>query len=170
MKIVPTMTVALALGLAATVAFADEVRVTVAFPQPERYTDLRASCVSRDADTRALLGELEAYVKATTATRLAPGQRIEITVTNIDMAGELETWRGPGRCDTRIVNDVYPPRIDLTFRLLGADGTGAREGRRELRDVNFLSHAAPATADHLRHEKALLRDWLERELRGRSSS
>ena len=98
------------------------------------------------------------------------GQRLEITVTNIDMAGEIESWRGPGRCDLRTVKDVYPPRIDLQFRLLGADGAEARAGARQLRDSNYLTHAAPVTADHLRYEKALLLDWLQRELRAPAGS
>jgi hypothetical protein len=68
------------------------------------------------------------------------------------------------------VKDVYPPRIDLRFRLIGADSAPVREGTRHLRDSNYLVNAAPVTADHLRHEKALLLDWLRSELRdpGRS--
>jgi hypothetical protein len=98
------------------------------------------------------------------------GQRLEITVTNIDMAGDIETWRGPGRCDQRIMKDVYPPRIDIQFRVLGADGAELRAGARRLRDSNYLTHAAPVTADHLRYEKALLLDWLQRELRESTGS
>ena len=60
MKIVATSLAALALCLAATGAPAQDSRVSVVFAHPERYTDLRLSCVSRDADTRALTGELEA--------------------------------------------------------------------------------------------------------------
>jgi hypothetical protein len=80
------------------------------------------------------------------------------------MAGDIESWRGPGRCDLRIMKDVYPPRIDLQFRLLGADGADVRAGTRRLRDSDYLTRAAPVTADRLRHEKALLLDWLQREL------
>jgi Protein of unknown function (DUF3016) len=170
MRSVPIAMITLLLGLAPAGAGADESRVAVTFVQPERYTDPRASCVSREADTRALLAELQTYLTATATPRLAPGQRLEVTVTDIDMAGEFETWRGPGRCDTRIVKDVYPPRIDLSFRLLGADGAAVRGNRRQLRDASFLDGATPVTADHLRYEKALLRDWLQRELAGRTGS
>jgi hypothetical protein len=163
MKIVTTLLVALALCLAASGAPAQDSRVSVVFAQTEQYTDFRSSCVSTHADTRALMGELERFLQA--AARLPDGQRLEITVTNVDLAGEIETWRGPGRCDLRVVKDVYPPRIDLRFRLIGADGAPVREGTRRLRDSNYLVNAAPVTADHLRHEKALLLDWLRSELR-----
>jgi hypothetical protein len=68
------------------------------------------------------------------------------------------------------MKDVYPPRIDLRFRLLGADGGQVRAGTRHPRDSNYLTRAAPVTADHLRHEKALRLDWLRQELRGSAGS
>ena len=83
MKTVAPSLAALALCLAATGAPAQDSRVSGAFAHPERYADLRPSCVSREADARALADELV------------------ITVTNVDMAGEIESWRGPERCELR---------------------------------------------------------------------
>jgi len=84
---------------------------------------------------------------------------------NGDMAGDIESWRGPGRCDVRVMKDTYPPRIDLTFRLLDGDGKELRAGSRKLRDSNYLVNAGPSSiTDHLRYEKALLGDLLRHEL------
>jgi hypothetical protein len=58
MMIVPTLLAALALGLAVGPAAAQEPRVSVVFANPERYADLKLTCVSGDADARALMGEL----------------------------------------------------------------------------------------------------------------
>ncbi len=100
---------------------------------------------------RTSLAVLTRFLQEAGARRVPEGQRLEITVTNIDMAGD-------------------PPRIDLQFRLLGADGADGRAGTRRLRDSDHLTSAAPVTADHLRHEKALLLDWLQRELREATGS
>ncbi|MFI5326028.1 MAG: DUF3016 domain-containing protein [Candidatus Rokuibacteriota bacterium] len=170
MKIVPTSLAVLALSLAVGAAAAQDSRVSVAFAHPDRYADLRLTSVSGDADARALMSELARFLQEAGARRVPEGQRLEITVTDIDMAGDIESWRGPGRCDLRIRKDVYPPRIDLQFRLLGADGAEARAGTRRLRDSNYLINAAPVAADHLRHEKALLLDWLQKELREAAGS
>ena len=170
MKTVATSLAALALCLGATGAPALDSRVSVVFAHPERYADLRLSCVSREADARAITDELGRFLQEAAAPRVPEGQRLEITVTNVDMAGEIESWRGPGRCDLRTVRDVYPPRVDLRFRWIGAGGAEARVGTRQLRDSNHLTHAAPVTADHLRYEKALLLDWLQRELRAPAGS
>ena len=135
------------------------------FAHPEKFTDLRLSCVSRDPDARSLMVDLEAFLTATAAPLVPAGQRLLITVTNVDMAGDIESWRGPGRCDVRIMKDTYPPRIDLAFRLLDAEGKEIRAASRRLRDSNYLVNAGPASStDHLRYEKALLGEWVRREL------
>ena len=151
--------------LTSTAAWAADAPVTVTFAHPEKYTDLRLSCVSRDTDARSLMADLEAFLTATAAPLVPAGHRLEITVTNVDMAGDIESWRGPGRCDVRVMKDTYPPRIDLTFRLLDGEGKEIRAGARRLRDSNYLVNAGPSSStDHLRYEKARLGDWVRREL------
>ena len=52
MKIVRTSLAVLALGLAVGAAAAQDSRVSVVFAHPERYADLRLSCVSGGAEAR----------------------------------------------------------------------------------------------------------------------
>ena len=79
-------------------------------------------------------------------------------------AGSFEPWRGPQAADVRIVRDIYPPRIDLRFKLLDADGKLLREGSRQLRDATFMMRPDLYPNDPLRYEKTLLDDWLRAEL------
>jgi len=158
---VPLLT--LALGLASAASAQDD-RVSVELTNPETFTDFKTSCVARPVDVDALAAQLERYLKTTAARLLSDGQRMEITVTNIDMAGDIEVWRNPFLCDLRTMKDVYPPRIDLTFRVLDAEGKELRGGTRSLADVNYLDRSAPSGIDQLRYEKYLLSDWLQREL------
>jgi hypothetical protein len=166
MKTVSTVLAALALVLTAAGARADDgPPVRVALAHPERYTDFRTSCVSRPADVRALADEVERFLRAAAAPLLPEGGRLEVTITDVDMAGDIESWRGPGRCDLRVMKDASPPRIALRFRLTDAEGTETRAGHRLLLDSNYLVMAGLAATHPLRHEKAPLADWLRRELR-----
>jgi hypothetical protein len=160
---------ALALGCPSGAPAQDD-RVTVELAHPEKFTDFKTSCVSRPVDVKALAAQLGRFVKTTAARLLPEGQRMEITVTNIDMAGDIEVWRNPRFCDLRTMKDVYPPRVDLTFRILDADGKEVRTGTRQLVDVNYLDRSAPSGIDQLRYEKYLLADWLQRELGARAGS
>jgi len=165
MTIIRTSLAVLTLCLVVGGAAAQDPRVSVVWANPEKYTDLKVTCVTRDADARALMDELTRFLQEAGARRVPEGQRLEITVTNVDMAGDIESWRGPGRCDVRVMKDTYPPRIDLTFRLLDGDGKELRAGSRKLRDSNYLVNAGPSSiTDHLRYEKALLGDLLRHEL------
>ena len=160
----------LLVALAAAPAAAQDAAVTITFAHPEKYADLRLPCVSRDTDARRLMGDLERYLVTTATPLLAPGQRLQITVTNVDMAGDIEDRRGPGRCDVRIMKDPDRPRIDPSFRRLDAAGGDLRAGDRKLRDSSYLVNAGPASrTDHRRYEKALPGDWLRTERRGARS-
>jgi hypothetical protein len=93
---------------------------------------------------------------------------LEVTFTAVDLAGEFEPWRGPQWGDVRIVRDLYPPRLGLEFRLVDAAGRVVRTGQRALSDLAFLMKLTGGFRDDpLRHEKALLDDWLRAEFPGR---
>ena len=75
-------------------------------------------------------------------------------MTDVDVAGEFEPWRGPQFDRVRIMREIYPPRIDLEFRLTDYRGAVVREGRRRLRDPLNRTCAALGDGDRLLYEEA----------------
>jgi hypothetical protein len=92
---------------------------------------------------------LQRHVEQRAAGKLAPG---EVELIDIDRAGGFEA-RTPGLSAVRIVRDVYPARIVLNFKGSTRTLTGLP-----------VAGAARYGDDPLRYERALLDDWLEREL------
>ena len=137
--------------------------VTVAFVQPERFTDVGDREVTSPNVRAAFLRALERHLQRSAGARLVPGQTLTVTITDIDMAGAFEPWRRTGT-DVRIVREIYPPRINLTFRLTDASGATEREGARKLVGLEFLARPTLPTSDPLVYEKALLDDWLGDDL------
>ena len=121
--------------------------------QPDRFAD------GGTPDAQAL----EKHVEERAARLLGPGERLAVDITALDRAGRTEPWR-QGLGNVRVVRDVYPARIDLEFRVTGADGALLKEGKRSLRDLP-VADAGVYGNDPLRYERALLDEWLERELR-----
>lgn len=155
------------LGLRQARAFglgAAAIRTTVMFFEPEKFTDVRDSATGSIAGRDATLAELKKFIVQRAARHLAPGQKIAITVTDVDLAGDFEPWRGPQFDDIRIVKDLYPPQFKLVFQLTDADGRVVKGGQRELRDLGFMMKLSINQSDPLRHEKELLEDWLRAEL------
>lgn len=139
--------------------------VDVTFVDPEKFTDAKEDSMESAKGRDALLDQLKQHLVTHGARFLAPNQRLEIKVTDVDLAGDFEPWRGPNFQDIRVVKDIYPPRMKLEFRLLGADGKVLSEGKRELSDLAFLMSVAMPTSDPLRYDKELLNNWLRREFK-----
>ena len=140
-------------------------RAEVNFFEPQKFTDVRDSYMG-DYERTTYLESIRDHVLEKAKYYVPDGHTLSVTFTDIDMAGDFEPWRGPRFDDIRIVKDIYPPRITLAFRLTDAEGNVVKEGRRELRDLSFMMKINMSFRDDpVRHEKALLDDWLRDEFR-----
>jgi hypothetical protein len=138
-------------------------RAEVNFFEPEKFTDVRDSYMG-DYERTTYLDSIRDHLLEQAKYYVPEGHTLSVTFNDIDMAGDFEPWRGPRFSDIRIVKDIYPPRISLVFRLTDAEGNVVKEGRRELRDLSFMMKITMAFRDDpVRHEKALLDDWLRDE-------
>lgn len=141
--------------------------VSVTFADVSKFDESRGARRETEAARRAWVDTLGQHLAERAAPRLAQGQRLTVHITDVQRAGSYEPWRGPQAADLRVVRDIYPPRIDLSFQLLAADGRVLREGSRQLRDATFMMRPDLYPNDPLRYEKTLLDDWLRQELGGR---
>lgn len=137
--------------------------VEVTFDKSAEFSDFTQSHTSKDYQQEPLMAEFRQFLQDKIAPRLAPGQRVEIKFTNIDLAGDFEPWHGPNAQDIRIVKEIYPPRATLDFRVLNADGSVAAEGHRELQKLGFMISPGFPTSDPLRYEKEMLNDWVRQD-------
>jgi hypothetical protein len=137
-------------------------RVAVDFVDPEKFTDMRYSEAERYSP--AILLQLQRYIVETAADALPEPLRLEIRITDVDLAGDFELFRGPVRDQVRVIKGIYPPRIALEFRAVDAAGQAVAEGKRDLTDIDYQMRVVYFPDDYLRYEKDLLRDWLRAEL------
>jgi hypothetical protein len=138
-------------------------RAEVVFFEPEKFTDVRDSYMG-DYTRTTYLDQIRDHLLEQAKYYVPEGHMLSVTITDIDMAGDFEPWRGPRFDDIRIVKDIYPPRITLNFRLTDAEGNVVKQGKRDLRDLAFMMKITMSFRDDaVRHEKALLDDWLRSE-------
>lgn len=134
-------------------------RATVTFVNPDKFTDAADSQRGSDFGREGNLAELKAYIERKASSYVPEGQRLEVTITDVDLAGEIEPWRSPQMQDVRIIKEIYPPRIDLSYKLINATGAIVKEGTHQLRDLNYMMNINPNRSDPRVYEKALLDDW-----------
>ena len=151
--------------LVAAAATPAESSVSVTYVNPEQFTENRMYGRQDRFNRIDYLAQLKAYLIKQGQAVLKPGQSLHVDITDIQLAGAYEPWRGPRWDYVRIMRDIYPPRIDLDFKLVDQDGNVLREGKRVLRNIDYLHSGAslPATEGApLYYDKALLRRWLSR--------
>ena len=134
-------------------------RVEVGYRDAARLTEFDRSAGDRDDWVDAL----SKYTLAQAERVLPAGQKLSITIIDVQRAGRYEPGRRPAAADIRIVRERTPPRIDLSFRLESAQGALVKEGERQLRDSNFMNRARHR-GETLGYEKNLIDDWLRQDV------
>jgi hypothetical protein len=137
--------------------------VAVNFHEADKFTDVRESFGA--SFSQNYLDLLSEHLQRTAANHLPPGQKLTVTFTDIDLAGDFLPTRA-GMQDIRIIKEVYLPHMTLSFQITDADGHVFKEGVRKLTDLNFMSNLGLYERDQpLFYDKALLTDWVKKELK-----
>lgn len=144
-------------------------QVNVTWTDPAEFTEMQFGVQFRQPKPEIWLTEFQKTVVKRGGKLLQPGQHLDVTITDVKLAGRIEPWRGGSAGDVRIVKSIYPPEINLNFSLLDAEGQVIESGERKLRDVAFLDRGARNRSDAYRFEVRMLKDWLDKEFGKRGS-
>ena len=139
--------------------------VTVTFVAPEKFTDVKDSVQESDRERDRVLDVLKAHIEDLARSYVTNGRHLEIKVTDVDLAGDFEPWRGLDFDHIRILKEIYPPRMELEFRLVDADGKVVSEGKRRLQELGYLMTNTLSTNDPLRFDKEMIRSWMRQEFK-----
>jgi hypothetical protein len=147
----------LAASLLLLAGLAQSATVQVSFDHPERFTDVG------DSQNAARVHQvIERHLQALAQAKLPATQTLQVTITDIDLAGEVNLR--PGRLqDVRVMRGKADwPRIELRYTLSEGDRTLA-QGSERLIDMNYLVRPLPARADEpLPYERRMLDAWFDR--------
>lgn len=143
--------------------------VSVQWTDPAQFSEIKFSGNRWESKRGTWVTDLATYLRDEAGQRLARGQTLDVTITDIDRAGRYEPIVRNGMEDIRIVKDIYPPRMTLNFVVKGPDGQVVAEGERKLVDHGFLMGANLNNTDNLRYEKRLIDDWLRREFKNNAA-
>jgi len=141
--------------------------ISVVFIEPEKFTDARRA--ELESTSSGILHELEKFLIATGARYVPENMQLNIRVTDIDLAGDFELFRGPQADHVRIIKGLYPPHVVLEFELVDSAAKVVKAGKRDLTDIDYQMRSVYPKEDYLRYEKDLLRDWMRQEFGGLKS-
>jgi hypothetical protein len=136
-------------------------RVSVTFIEPDKFTDARRA--ELEPTSTGVLDELQKFIVTTGARYVPENMKLNIRVTNVDLAGDFELFRGPQADQVRITKGLYPPHIVLVFAVVDSAEKVIKSGKRDLTDIDYQLRSVYPREDYLRYEKDILRDWLRAE-------
>jgi Protein of unknown function (DUF3016) len=145
-------------------SFIANAEVTVRYGHPENYHDLALSGSDTPSMQAEVMRQLEAHLGRLGESYLPKGDKLEIVVQDIDMAGAYEPWRTPNLTRTRFIRDIYRPKFVLYYRWQGKGGTVKAEKDETVSDLNYLMRQETRQyqdSDPLRYEKTLLDRWFK---------
>ncbi|NOU20968.1 MAG: DUF3016 domain-containing protein [Methyloglobulus sp.] len=153
---------ALLLVVGLFISFIAYARVTVQYEHPENYHDLALSGSDTPSMQAEVMKQLEGHLKKLGEGYLPKGDKLEIVVVDIDMAGAYEPWRTPNLTRTRFIRDIYRPKLVLHYRWQDKGGAVKADKDETVSDLNYLMRQETRKYqdnDPLRYEKTLLDRW-----------
>jgi hypothetical protein len=148
-----------------TAGSAADSRVSVVFENPENFSDLKDDLQGSEIGRRRTEDLFRHMVSEEAARLLKEGQRLTLTFTDVDLAGDYLP-SAPSGHDIRVVRAVYPPRMNFRYSLTDQNGNVIKEGEERLSDLAFQHNINPIGRDlELFHDRELFRTWARRTLR-----
>jgi hypothetical protein len=135
-------------------------RTEVIFSDPSNFTDVKDRDLPSNNGRDEILGRIREFIVERAEKLLPPGQKLTVTFTDVDLAGEYEPWRGPQYSDVRIVKAIYPPAFKFSYKITDGAGHVVKSGNEDIRDLSFDLRLTMDRQDSLRYEKDILGDWL----------
>lgn len=119
---------------------------------------------NKDAFHSQLKSEFGA-VFSTLSKKLRDGLVLEINVTDIDLAGEVQFDITATRSQVRVNGTTYWPRVNFTYQLKNPEGEIIASGSEILRGMDYLSQSRiPSGITSFVFEERMLKEWFKQQV------
>ncbi len=133
-----------------------QASVTIAFIEGEKFTDYQISGKTRSKSLESLKKELAKLFESTTAKVLTEDHLLEVNVTNIDLAGNME------HDEIRVKRTTNFLKFDFNYRVIDNNGDTLLEGEhkiKEFTDKSLRSRNIKVSRGNLGELKMPLKKW-----------
>jgi len=135
----------------------------VSWQEPEKFTDIRPTNESKIGFQERVIKEFDRMFDDL-AKKLPDGYVWEITVTDVDLAGDVRPFFTPMVNDVRVIRDLYWPRMSFRFDLKDEQGKTVASGTEDVKDMSFLMRLGVASGHtSFQYEEQMLLDWFNKQ-------
>ena len=128
------------------------------------FTDIVPSHASKELFREELQKEF-ALVFNHLAKKLPDGFELEVTVTDLDLAGDLRPGVWFGAHEVRVMREIYWPRMNFSFELRNEKKEVIATGKEELRDMDYLRRVRmPSGNTSFEFEEKMIQEWFKKKI------
>lgn len=144
--------------------------IKVSWQNPEKFTDIRPGSGTKKAYQKRVITAFD-KIWADLAAKLPAGYSLEVVVTDLDLAGDVEplfhiNGAASGASDIRVVKDIYFPKMTLDYVLY--DQTKTEVGRAsgvKIKDMGFMQSGNIGLKNReFAYEQLMLEKWFDKVL------
>ncbi|WP_076412060.1 DUF3016 domain-containing protein [Shewanella sp. UCD-KL12] len=135
--------------------------VKITWQDPKSFRDVKAASDIQSRYEQRTFESLTKSLDKEASKLLKPEQKLEMIVTDLDLAGDVRPTFGATMNDIRVIKDIYPPRITFSYSILEGDKV-IMVGDEKLTDMGFMHTTGRMNDKPLRFEEKLLADWLKK--------
>jgi hypothetical protein len=140
-------------------ASAGEARVN--WVNPEKFTDIRSGEESPADALNTVKTEFK-QIFARLSKHLPQGYVMEVSVEDVDLAGEVRYRLSHSTKNYRIVKDIDWPKLKFSYSIRDEQQREVASGKEELRDLDFAAKINTSNSQ-FKFEEQMLKDWFKRE-------
>ncbi|GIU07469.1 DUF3016 domain-containing protein [Shewanella glacialipiscicola] len=137
--------------------------VKIIWQNPKEFRDIKSSGEIQSRYEKRLFETLTKNVNKEASKILKPNQKLEMTMTDVDLAGDMRPTFGATTDDLRVIKDIYPPRMTFSYQILENDKV-IIVGEEKLSDMGFLGGIHSSTDKPFVYETKMLTEWLKKTI------
>ncbi len=140
-------------------------QVNVSWQHPEKYSDIRPSSGTKKSYQKRVISAFD-KIWADFSEKLPAGHTLQITVKDLDLAGDVNPMYRIDHSDIRVIKEIYFPRMTFDYQLL--DSTGqvvVAEQDVKVKDMGFMNSSPMGLGNtEFIYEKQMLKNWFQKHL------
>ena len=134
--------------------------VEIEWVEPERFRDIQGGDVNQKRFQNQVIAVLTAHFEEAAAQTLPAGQDLRISITDVDLAGDVEYFFFRFPFGIRVMRDIYFPSIKFSYVLSDESGEVLKSGDTNIRDMGYLfSGNHFINNPPFDYEKRMIDDW-----------
>lgn len=137
--------------------------VKVNWHNPEKFSDIRPANSSRKAYQERVTKAFDKFI-GELAEKLPAGYSLEITVKDLDLAGDVNPMYRLDNTDIRVVKDIYFPRMKLDYALFDQNKQQVKsELDVKIKDMGFMTSSNIGYQNReFAYEFEMLKKWFNK--------